>query len=253
VVRVGRDAWLADRLRAIGRVAITRDLYTAAGGGVSGIAVLDVGGARHTSDVSVAPPCACGAGEVIDVGALVEDARTHNDNTSIGLNADALAPSVGIGTALELPSGRFYLNQIGSVGGIRLRVDGKAALFVGGDLLATGAFRVELSPGAELDLFVGGNLVLTGAALFGDRARPAATRIYVAGSGDIAVAGAAAFVGHLYAPAANVLVGGFGQIYGSLFAKNVDAAGFLSVGYDAALSQGGEACPSNTRDVPRIR
>jgi hypothetical protein len=60
-------------------------------------------------------------------------------------------------------------------------------------------------------------------------------------------------VGNLYAPTANILVGGFGQIYGSLFGKNIDAAGFLSVGYDAAIGQTGKGCPPNVNDVPRIR
>ena len=253
VVKVGRDAWLADALRAFGRVAIERDLYTADGAGFRGIAVVDVGGARHTQDVSITPPCACGSGQIIDVAALVDDARVNNDNARIGLDPDALNLTVGIGTPLELPSGRFYLNQIGGVGGINLRVTGKTALFVADDLLATGAFRVELAPDAEIDLFVRDNLAITGAALFGDRARPAATRVYVGGTGDITVAGYGAFVGNLYAPTANVLVGGFGQIYGSLFGKNIDAAGFLSVGYDASIQQTGKDCPPNVNDVPRIR
>jgi hypothetical protein len=253
VIRVGRDAWLADSLRAFGRVAITRDLYTADGAGFRGIALVDVGGARHTQDVSITPPCACGSGALIDVGALVEDARLNNDNASIGLDADALNLVVGLGTPLELPTGRFYVNQIGGVGGINLRVTGKTALFIGDDLFATGAFRVELAPDAEIDLFVRGDLALTGAALFGDRARPAATRVYVGGSGDVTVAGYGAFVGNLYAPTANITVGGFGQIYGSLFGKNINAAGFLSVGYDAAVQQTGEGCPPNAADVPRIR
>jgi hypothetical protein len=253
VVRVGRDAWLADDLRAFGRVAITRDLYTADGAGFRGIALVDVGGARYTEDVSIGAPCACGAGQIIDVGSLVEDARSNNDNAAIGLDPDALDVTVGIGTALELPTGRFYVNQIGGIGGINLRVTGKTALFVGDDLLATGAFRIELAPDAEIDLFVRGNLALTGAALFGDRARPAATRIYVGGSGDVTVAGYSAFVGNLYAPTANVSVGGYGQIYGSLFGKNINAAGYLSVGYDSGIRDTGEGCPPNAADVPRIR
>lgn len=253
VIRVGRDAWLADSLRAFGRVAISRDLYTADGAGFRGIALVDVGGARHTQDVNITPPCACGSGELIDVAALVEDARQDNDNASIGLDSDALNLVVGLGTALELPTGRFYVNQIGGIGGINLRVTGKTALFIGDDLLATGAFRIELAPDAEIDLFVRGDLALTGAALFGDRARPAATRVYVGGSGDVTVAGYSAFVGNLYAPTANITVGGFGQIYGSLFGKNINAAGFLSVGYDAAVQQTGEDCPPNAADVPRIR
>jgi hypothetical protein len=253
VVRVGRDAWLADDLRAFGRVAIARDLYTADGAGFRGIALVDVGGARHTQDVSIGAPCGCGAGEIIDVASLVEDARSDNDNAAIGLDPDALDVTVGIGTALELPTGRFYVNQIGGIGGINLRVTGKTALFVGDDLLATGAFRIELGPDAEIDLFVRGNLALTGAALFGDRARPAATRIYVGGSGDVTVAGYSAFVGNLYAPTADITIGGYGQIYGSLFGKNINAAGFLSVGYDSAIGDTGQGCPPNAADVPRIR
>jgi hypothetical protein len=240
VVRVGRDAYLADDLRAFGRVAISRDLYTADGAGFRGIAVVDVGGDRHTQDVSITEPCACGAGEIIDVAALVDEARGNNDNASIGLDEDGSNLVIGLGTALELPSGRFYLNQIGSVGGINLRVTGKT-------------FRIELEQDAELDLFVRDNLVITGAALFGDRDRPAATRVYVGGTGDIAVAGYAAFVGNLYAPTANITVGGFGQIYGSLFGKNINAAGFLSVGYDDSIQTTGEECPPELGEVPRIR
>ena len=96
------------------------------------------------------------------------------------------------------------------------------------------------------------NLAITGAALFGDRERPSATRVYVGGTGDVTVAGYGAFVGTLYAPTANILVGGYGQIYGSLFGKNINAAGFLSVGYDAAIQTTGTECPP-AGDVPRIR
>jgi hypothetical protein len=70
----------------------------------------------------------------------------------------------------------------------------------------------------------------------------------------VAIAGAAAFSGNLYAPSANVLVGGFGRIDGSLFGKNINAAGFLSVGYDASIGDGGEGCPPvEDGEIPRIR
>jgi hypothetical protein len=253
VVDVGRDAWLGNELRAFGRVAITRDLYADGGAGFRGIALVDVGGERRTQDVSIEPPCACGAGEIIDVAALVDEAEQQNDNASIGLDAGELNVVAGIGAQITLPGGRYYVDQIGGIGGVTLNVSGKTALFIGDDLLATGAFRVELEPDAELDIFVRDNLVITGAALFGDRERPSATRVYVGGTGDVAVAGYGAFVGNLYAPTANVLVGGFGQIYGSLFGKNINAAGFLSVGYDAAIQTRGEECPPASVDVPRIR
>jgi hypothetical protein len=253
VVEVGRDAWLAEQMRAFGRVAITRDLYTDAGGGFRGIALVDVGGATRTQSVVIASPCACGQGDLIDVAALVDDARTKNDDDAIGLDPDAVDLAVGLGTALTLPGGRYYVHQVGTLGGVQLRITGKTALFVAGDLIATGAFRVQLDADAELDLFIEGNLALTGAALFGDRARPAATRVYVGGGSDVTVAGYGAFVGNLYAPAANIFIGGYGQIYGSLFGKNINAAGFLSVGYDQGIQQTGDGCPPSSADVPRIR
>lgn len=253
VVDVGRDAWLAREVRAFGRVAIDRDLYTEAGAGFRGIALVDVGGTERTQAVTVEAPCACGAGDVIDVAALVAEAERDNDNAAVGLEADDWDVSVGLFVDQRLPSGRYFVSRIGSVGDLTLHVEGKVALFVAEDLLATGAFRVELEPDAELDLFVGGNLVVTGAARFGDRARPSATRVYVGGSGDIALAGYGAFVGNLYAPTANVVIGGYGQIYGSLFAKNVTAAGFVSVGYDESIRDRGESCPPSEVDVPRVR
>src|SRR5690606_14875509 len=91
-----------------------------------------------------------------------------------------------------LPCGRYYVNQIGGLGGVTLRIQGRTALFVGGDVWATGLFKIELDPGAELDLFIQDDFVLTGAARFGDRTRPAAMRIYVGGTGDVCLRG-----GHL--------------------------------------------------------
>jgi hypothetical protein len=252
VIEVGRDAWLTDDVRAFGRVAIERDLYATAGVGFRGIALVDVGGDEHTQAVSVAPPCACGAGEIIDVSALVADGQSDNDNAAVGLDPDALNASIGA-VEVTLPAGRYFVHQIGGVGAMRLNITGKTAIFVEDDVIATGAFAIDLAPDAELDLFVRDNFVITGAARFGDRARPSATRVYVGGTGDIAIAGYAAFVGNLYAPTANIVIGGYGQIYGSLFGKNINAAGFVSVGYDEGILATGDDCPPSQTDVPRIR
>jgi hypothetical protein len=254
LVEVGRDAWLASAVRAFGRVEIGRDLYRSASAGFQGIALVDVGGAEHTQAVDIEPPCACAPEQIIDVAALVAAAESDNDNAAAGLDPDAFDVVVGIGADIRLPGGRYYVDQVGGLGSVTLHVGGDTALFVAGDLVTTGLFRVELEPGAELDLFVRDDLVVTGAALFGDPARPAATRIYVGGTGDVAIAGASAFVGNLYAPTANVLIGGVGRVEGSLFGKNIVAAGFLSVGYDESIQERGEDCPPVAEgDLPYIR
>jgi hypothetical protein len=188
------------------------------------------------------------------VAALVDGARSDNDNALVGLEPDDLNVVVGIGAELTLPQGRYFINQLGGIGSLTLHVTGPVALFVADDLVATGLFRVELAPEAELDVFVRDNLVVTGAALFGDPERPSATRIYVGGTGDVAIAGASVFVGNVYAPAANILVGGFGKVEGSLFGKNIVAAGFLDLGYDASIQDPGNDCPPvEPGDIPRIR
>jgi hypothetical protein len=243
IVQVGRDAALASALRAIGVIDIGRDLYQAPGSRFVGLALVDVGGKEHTQPVSVDPPCACGADEVLDISALVADARTNNDNAAVGLESHELDLVVGIGTALTLPSGRYHLHQIAGAGALQLRISGKVALFVDDDFYAGPLFRVSLDAGAELDLFVEDNLVLAGAALIGDPARPSATRVYAGGTGDIAVAGLNAFAGNVYAPNANVLVGGVGRVFGSLFGKNIIAAGILDVGYDESVGDGQVECP----------
>ena len=254
LVDVGRDAFWKRDARVFGRVEIGRDLYLDAGAALNGIAVVDVGGERRTEVVTIEPPCACAPEQVIDVAALVGAAETDNDNDRVGLSVDALNAVVGIGAEATLPGGRYFIQQLGGLGSLTLHVTGKTALFVGDDVIATGAFRVELEPDAELDLFVRDNVVITGAALFGDPERPSATRVYVGGTGDVAIAGVSTFVGNLYAPSANILVGGLGRVRGALFGKNVIAAGFLDLGYDASIREAGEGCPPLApTDIPRIR
>ena len=240
---MSRKVHLQGSLRALGLIGIQGDLYRSPDSRFLGLALVNVAGERYTEPVDVEAPCACGQGEVLDVAGAVAAAYDDNDNASIGLDPHAVDLAIGLGTALTLPSGRFYVHQVGSLGATQLRIEGKVKLYVGDDFLAGPLFAVTLAPGAELDLFVRDNFALAGAALLGDPRRPAATRIYVGGTGDIAVAGLNAFAGNLYAPSANVLVGGVGKVYGSLFGKNILAAGFLDVGFDEAVLDGVDCQP----------
>ncbi len=242
-VDVGNDAWLGGELRAVGSIDVTGDLHRAQGSGFFGLALLRVGGSQQTGDVVVPSPCGCEPDQLLDVAGLVAEARTRNDNAAIGLDPHALDLVVGLGNIITLPTGRFYVHQIAGAGALGIRATGKVALFVDDDFVAGGLFRVSVDPGAELDIFVKDNMVLAGAAVLGDPARPSATRFYVGGTGDIAVAGINAFAGNLYAPTANILVGGIGRVFGSLFGKNIISAGFLDVGYDQSIREGGEGCP----------
>ncbi|MEY2935908.1 MAG: hypothetical protein RL033_6657 [Pseudomonadota bacterium] len=250
IVQVGRDAALGSSLRAVGRIDIGRDLYRAPESRFLGLALVGVGGQRYSQAVAVAPPCGCGASEILDIPALVAEARASNDNASAGLDSHELDLALGIGTLLTLPSGRYHLHQLAAAGALELRMEGRVSLFVDDDFYAGPLLRVSLAPGAELDLFVEDNFTLAGAAVIGDPKRPAATRVYVGGTGDIAIAGLNVFAGNVYAPRANVLVGGVGRVLGSLFGKNIVAAGFLDVGYDESVRDGNPICPPPGSDGP---
>lgn len=238
---VARDARVGGDLNGVGSFTIARDLYHPAGSRVSGVSV---GGATIPGPVAIAEPCQCGD-EVLDIDAVVAAAASANHNADVGLATDAYTNLVSDHT-IELPCGRFYLDDIGGTGDLTIRVTGRTALYIGGDVTVTGSLGVELGPEGELDVFITGTLDGTGSFGFGDPARPAATRVYVGGTGDVSLQGDSAFVGNLYAPRAPIRITGSSEVFGSLFGRRVESSGELEVHYDRAILEVGEDCP----DIP---
>ena len=247
-IEVTRDAWLLGNATVPGYIRIGRDLHQPSGSRT--LAVVTIGGDRYSDNFAIDRPCACDPGEVLNVGALVDAASRDNDNAEVGLDPAALNNVVGIGTEIELPCGRFYLEQIGGLGGITLRITGHTALFVEGDVNAVGYLNVELTPEGELDLFIKGNLLAIGAGSFGSRDRPSASRIYVGGDGDVVLIGASEFVGNVYAPRSRITAVGAALVYGSLFGRQIDMPGALMVYYDRHILEVGDDCGDSDTDPP---
>ena len=208
--KVGRDAWFRGTYTDLGPIDIGRDLHR--GGTVIGVPV-HVGGQNAQQSFTIPPPCSCNPKDILDVGKLVDGARTLNDNAAVGLSPKLFENAIGK-VSFDLPCGRFYVTSFGGLGDITVNVNGRVALFVDGSISALGVLQFKLAPGAEIDLFVKGNLALTGKMSFGDKSRPAATRIYVGGTSDITLIGASGFVGNLYAPRA--AVNGVGDLVASV-------------------------------------
>lgn len=240
-IEIARDFWLAGSVPLTVSVDVERDLHQPAGETLGIFS--SVGGSTFHEPVTITAPCRCASDDLVDVAAIVAAARSANDNASVGLAPNIVDPVIGIGTEIALPCGRFYLTGISGLGDITLRVDGRTALFVDGDLNALGVFDVDLGPEGELDLFVAGDLLSIGAGSFGDRARPAGTRVYVGGMGDVSIVGATGFVGNVYAPRARVTAPGATTVYGSLFGREIDMPGYLDVRYDRAILDAGADCP----------
>jgi hypothetical protein len=238
---VGRDAWLLETASSLSLATVGRDAHLGPNGALEARGAVLVGGTTTHEAFDITPPCACADGELVDVGGIVSEGLDRNDNARLGLELDALS-EVARPTELALSCGRFALRNIPAEPAITLRVRGRVVLFVDGDVEAGRSFFLELEPGAELDWFIRGNLNVSGEALLGDNARPGATRIYVLGTGDIALPGTARFSANLYAPHARISIGALGDVYGAVFGAAVTSLGALLAHYDRTVLRADEQC-----------
>jgi hypothetical protein len=240
-ILVGRDAWLQEAATSKSLITVVRDLHLGPNGSIGGTGpAIALGKTVHES-FEVAPPCECANEALVDVGGVVNQGMTQNDNRRLGLAFDALS-NVASPKQLTLSCGRFALQQISGDAEIALRIVGRVILVVDGDVEAGRKFSLELEPGAALDLFIGGNLSISGESLIGDNTRPAATRVYVLGSNDIALPGTERFSANLYAPHAKITVLALGDVYGSAFGATVRSLGPLLAHYDRAVLQADADC-----------
>lgn len=226
-LQVGRDARVRGALTATAGT-IGRDLYQPDGALTLG--AVEVDGLTLVDDVQIEPPCGCSR-DLLDVAQTVARGWERNDNAQLGLNAQILRVSEVLD--LELPCGRYFLEGASELPPGSLRVTGRVALFIAGDLAPPEDLLLDLAEGAELDLFVSGNLDLTHAPSWGERARPAALRLYVGGSSPIRLEHDLAAA--LYAPGAPVFSGSSERaVFGALFVRSLDAVS-LDVHHDRAL------------------
>jgi hypothetical protein len=180
---------------------------------------------------------------LLDVEKLVKTYAVVNDNAEVGFDADALKNFAAQKT-IDVPCGRFYLTAMTGNAAVTLKVSGRAALFVGGDINLAGGLAIELTTAtAELDLFVEGGLSVSGSLNFGDGKTPSRIRLYAGGQNDIQLSGSARFDGNLYAPKARLVTSGNTEVFGSLFARSVSASGSMTVHYDRAILRAGQDCP----------
>jgi hypothetical protein len=244
---VDRDAYVNGNLLTLGWLDVGRDLIQPDGTG-TGILVTPVGQTRR-EPVNIDPPCACEPDDILDIQALIEQGKQNNDNALAGVESWFLSAVVGARN-LELPCGRYFFDSIGGLGVVNVRVTGRVAVFIEGSILTAGVLRFQVDPDAELDVFIGGHFVPTGLVTFGDASRPAASRIYVAGEGDMLLTGAGIFVGNLYAPRSRVNMVGYSDVYGSIFAEDFLAPGAVLMTYDRAILDAAEDC--ETDDDPPV-
>ncbi|MCB9559047.1 MAG: hypothetical protein H6709_24635 [Kofleriaceae bacterium] len=238
-VTVGGDAAVAG---SIDLAALTvAGTLTVPAGETIGAATLTTG-ATVRAPVTVEPPCACAPDDLIDIADFVLAHRGDNEDALLGLTPDRLTDYVG-DTTLVLPCGRYYLGPVRGQGALTLRVTGRVAILVDGDVSLEAPLTVILDgDDAELDLLIGGLLGSTDAIVAGDPARPASTRIYVGGDGVINLAGGSTLAANLYAPRAAVSLSGGATVHGSLFVRRLEQSAPVTIHYDVDVLRADVGC-----------
>lgn len=243
-----RDAFAGGDFDGAGSLRIDGTLTQPAGKGVYSASSRI--GRRVEAPVEIAPPCDCSAETTYDIAGFVRAQRTQNDNAAVQLDPSVLDGFVKSEKQLRLPCGRFYLQSIHGVADLVLEIEGRVALFVGGDVDVTGSIKIELDEGAELDLFIEKGLSITGGLDLGQKQAPSRLRIYVGGNEPIDLVGGSALAANLYAPHAELATTGQLEVFGALFVRRLSLVGALSVHYDRAILQVGAQCATDTSGGP---
>jgi hypothetical protein len=185
----------------------------------------------------------------------VRDGKLKNDNQNPQVKLDPAALTrLDFARRVELPCGRYYLDEISGIGDVHLVITGRTALFVGGDVSTIGHLDIELGLKGELDLFIAGDLTQVGYGQFGDVDRPSGVRVYVGGDGDLFFRGYQPVGANIYAPRSHLHSDGFIDTKGSLFVRSLYDNGYLKVNYDRdILDQGNDdACQPPTPPPPPV-
>ena len=194
---------------------------------------------RVTEAVTVPPPCDCSAG-FVDIAGAIASAAASNDDAAIGLAPGRLA-SVPLAATIELPCGRFYLDQINADAPVILIVRGRALLAVGGDVKVHGGLTVVLDPLAELDLLASGWLSASGAAV-GALGAAARFRVWVGGTDSVTFDNGTTVHAVIHAPFAPVSAPSGISLYGSLLARSISIGADSTLHFDRAIRAAGTIC-----------
>ena len=225
---VGADAYVAGDV--LGRVAVGGTLHISPTSDVTEMSGDDYN-YIVVEDIDIAPPCGCADGPVVDVAALVAAAAKSNGDLAASLDPAALSDTHGP-TSFNLPCGDYYLPSLRSDDTLEVHVQGRAALFIGGNVSLAQGLRVTLDDGASLDLFVAGDIAVTDGVLGSGSA--VGTRLWSTAQ-TIELGSNASLSAIVYAPAAELQGGDGLTATGALFVGSVQTTGAVNLRFDPGV------------------
>ncbi len=239
-VQVEDDAFIAGHVN-LARLKVGGALTVPADRDLEVSVPLEVAGEVLREPVAAfAPRCPCDTSELDDITSAVSSHATDNDNASLSLEPEALSGFNGDRT-LRLEEGSFYLRGITGSGTALLVVQGKAALFVEGDVRVEG-LTVSLEEAAELDLFIAGSLSARQRLGLDSPRFPSRLRVYVSGAQLLQAPTVGTVVGSFAAPRTAMELGTGVEFFGAVLAQRVNAGSELSIHYDSDVQGLAEAC-----------
>jgi Tfp pilus assembly protein PilX len=118
----------------------------------------------------------------------------------------------------------------------KIKVLGKARVWITGEVKMTGGDEITIVTGASLDLYLSKNATFGGNGIVNGSGTAASCRIYGLDTcTDIKFAGNTALTAQLVAPNADVHLGGTPDVYGSIAAKTIHSNGNAGIHYDESL------------------
>lgn len=239
-ITAGGDARVAGDI-TLASLAVTGTLTVPADATLTGAITA---GATVRAPVTIAPPCACGPNDLVDIAAFVTSHAdpAANHNARIGLSPTRLTDYTGDVT-LDLPCGIYHVGPIRGDGSLTLRITGRVALLVDGDVMLGHPLTIELvTENAELDLMIAGVISSNARIVAGNPEHPSRTRIYVGGTGTIELSGDSQIAANVYAPRSAVALSAPSTIFGSLFVRRIDQSAPLTIHYDEDVLRSDVGC-----------
>jgi hypothetical protein len=115
-------------------------------------------------------------------------------------------------------------------------VTGKARLYIVGDLRVSGGGSITITPAGNLELYIGGSIDLGGRGVV--NANQSANSCAVFGLPtcvSFKYSGSSALTARVYAPNADIHMGGSTDFYGSMVGNRLEFSGTPGIHYDEAL------------------
>lgn len=236
-VTVGGDAWLAGDVRV--------SSFAAAGTvTIAETAQYELDGGTYTrAPVAVPAPCTCD--DTLDRNAIIAAARVDNDNAAIGFAPAQELRAESAPLELDLPCGRYYVDNIYGAHAVTLRIVGRVALYIGDRILLDPGvpLTIALEGDAELDLFAQNGITANGPVTVGSPAAPTRVRLHLGNaSNDLYFGGPTLIAGSIYAPTADLVAKDVFELFGAAALGRAGSDLKMALHYDRALLA--DSCPA---------